>query len=128
MEILSSRILLRPTDLAQSQAFYRDILGLAVFREFGPPDAPGMVFFCGNGFLEVSGQAEAAQPGQTSLWMQVRDVATEYDRLSHEGVTVLREPRTEPWGLIEAWIADPDGMQIVLVQIPEDHPLRRDQR
>lgn len=128
MEVLSSRILLRPTDLAKTQAFYRDTLGLAVFREFGPPDHPGMVFFCGNGFLEVSGQAEAAQQSQTSLWMQVRNVADEYERLTDNGVTALREPRTEPWGLIEAWIADPDGLAIVLVQIPEDHPLRRDQR
>ena len=38
------------------------------------------------------------------------------------------EARQEFWGLIEMWIADPDGVPIVLVQIPEDHPLRIDQR
>lgn len=129
MEILSSRTLLRPQDRERTQAFYRDTLGLAVFRKFGPPDSPGMVFFCGNGLLEVSGQAdEATQTPQLSLWMQVRDVAAEYDRLARDGVTLLREPRTEFWGLIEAWIADPDGVQIVLVEIPHDHPLRQDQR
>lgn len=26
------------------------------------------------------------------------------------------------------WIADPDGVHIVLVEVPEDHPLRRDSR
>jgi hypothetical protein len=26
------------------------------------------------------------------------------------------------------WIEDPDGIRIVLVEIPADHPLRRDQR
>jgi hypothetical protein len=26
------------------------------------------------------------------------------------------------------WIPDPDGVRIVLVEIPEEHPLRRDQR
>jgi len=31
-------------------------------------------------------------------------------------------------GLIEMWIADPDGVRIVLVQVPDDHLLRRDQR
>jgi hypothetical protein len=41
---------------------------------------------------------------------------------------VLRDPRTEPWGLIEAWIADPEGVRIALVEVPPDHPLRRDQR
>jgi hypothetical protein len=30
--------------------------------------------------------------------------------------------------LLEMWIADPDGLRIVLVQIPENHPLRVDQR
>src|SRR5699024_3567937 len=56
MEILTSRTILRPADPAQTQAFYRDTLGLAIFREFGPPESPGMVFLCGNGLLEVSGQ------------------------------------------------------------------------
>jgi uncharacterized glyoxalase superfamily protein PhnB len=58
----------------------------------------------------------------------VRDVAAEVDRLAAAGVGVLREPRTEPWGLVEAWVADPDGVRIVLVEVPADHPLRRDQR
>jgi hypothetical protein len=26
------------------------------------------------------------------------------------------------------WIEDPDGIRIVLVEVPEDHPLRRDSR
>jgi hypothetical protein len=42
------------------------------------------------------------------------------------GVTVTREPRREPWGLVEMWITD--GVYIVLVEIPDDHPLRRDTR
>lgn len=103
MEILSSRTLVRPTDPARSQAFYGETLGLAVYRQFGPPDAPGVVYFCGNGLLEVSGHAApTVQPGHVCLWLQVRDVHTEYDRLVSRGVTGLRPPRTEPWGLIEA--------------------------
>jgi hypothetical protein len=42
MEVLSSRILLRPSDPERSRRFYRDILGLAVYREFGPPEDPGL--------------------------------------------------------------------------------------
>jgi hypothetical protein len=30
--------------------------------------------------------------------------------------------------LIEMWIEDPDGIRIALVEVPEDHPLRRDRR
>ncbi|GAB3691966.1 VOC family protein [Nocardiopsis oceani] len=128
MDILSSRVLLRPTDLLRSRDFYRDVLGLAVHREFGDPEAPGTVFFLGNGLLEVAGTSEPSGVPPLSLWVQVRDVEAEYARVTASGATGLREPKQEFWGLVEAWIADPDGVRIVLVQIPDDHPLRRDQR
>ncbi|WP_242382366.1 VOC family protein [Actinomadura luzonensis] len=130
MEVLSSRVLLRPRDPARSRRFYAETLGLAVYREFGPPEHPGTVFFLGQGFLELSGRhdGDGGSGAAVSLWLQVRDVAAEEERLRRAGVTVLREARTEPWGLIELWIADPDGHRLVLVEIPPDHPLRRDQR
>jgi catechol 2,3-dioxygenase-like lactoylglutathione lyase family enzyme len=128
VEVLSSRILLRPTDPARSHRYYRDTLGLAVYREFGSPEAPGVVFFLGNGLLEISGRVVDPPGEQVALWMQVRDVQAEHRRLVDLGVTILREPRREAWGLVELWIADPDGVRIVLVEIPDEHPLRRDQR
>ena len=127
MDVLSSRVLLRPADPARSRAFYGDVLGLAVYREFGPPEHPGVVFFLGNGLLELSGRSEEPPQG-VALWLQVRDIAAEHARLVAAGATVLRPPQPEPWGLVEMWIEDPDGIRIVLVEIPADHPLRRDQR
>jgi hypothetical protein len=62
------------------------------------------------------------------IWLQVRDVRAEQARLAAAGVPVIREPAVEPWGLIEMWIEDPDGFRIVLVEVPADHPLRRDPR
>jgi catechol 2,3-dioxygenase-like lactoylglutathione lyase family enzyme len=128
MEVLSSRILLRPSDPARSRRFYRDILGLAIYREFGPSEDPGLVFFLGQGFLELSGTSHHEQAGPLRIWLQVRNVRTECERLVAAGVTVTREPRREPWGLVEMWIEDPDGVPIVLVEVPTDHPLRRDPR
>jgi catechol 2,3-dioxygenase-like lactoylglutathione lyase family enzyme len=127
MEVLSSRILLRPTNPERSRRFYRDILGLAIYREFGPSDDPGLVFFAGQGLLEVSGTSHGSG-GLLRIWLQVRDVRAEHERLVAAGVTVIREPRREPWGLVEMWIEDPDGVRIVLVEVPGDHPLRRDPR
>ncbi|WP_155372917.1 VOC family protein [Catellatospora vulcania] len=128
MDVLSSRILLRPSDPAASRRFYREVLGLAVYREFGPPDDPGLVFFLGQGLLEVSGRADGGPAGPIRIWLQVRDLRAEHERLAALGVTIAREPRREPWGLDEMWIEDPDGVAIVLVEIPDDHPLRRDLR
>jgi predicted enzyme related to lactoylglutathione lyase len=128
VEVLSSRILLRPADLRRSRQFYLDILGLGIYREFGSPAEPGTVFFLGGGFLEVSGHAPGPPARSVQIWLQVRDVRAEHERLAAAGAHVLREPVAEPWGLTEMWIADPDGVRIVLVEVPADHPLRRDPR
>jgi predicted enzyme related to lactoylglutathione lyase len=127
VQVLAGRVLIRPTDPERSLAFYRDVLGLAVFREF----PGGTVFFLGGGYLEVSGRAAdtAGGPGEgTALWMQVRDLAAAHRELADRGATVLRQPRREPWGLDEMWIADPDGLRIAVVEVPPEHPMRRDPR
>jgi predicted enzyme related to lactoylglutathione lyase len=135
MEVLNGRVLLRPVDPERSRAFYRDALGLAVYREFGSGPTAGIVFFLGGGFLELSGQLDTADPqapaadtAQLALWLQVRDVSAAHHELAVRGVQILRPPRQEPWGLVEMWVSDPDGVRIVLVEVPADHPLRRDPR
>ena len=124
MEVLSSRVLLHPRDREVSTAFYRDVLGLAIHREF----PGGTVFVLGGGFLEVSGESVAGPSAATAVWLQVRDLAATAAELVGQGVQVLREPRRESWGLDEMWIADPDGLQLVIVEVPPDHPLRIDRR
>ncbi len=126
MEVLSSRVLLRPVDPEQSRAFYRDALGLAIYREFGDGPERGTVFFLGGGgLLELSGRADLPAGDAIALWVQVRDLAATHRELAERGVNVLREPRAEPWGLLEMWIADPDGVRIGVVEVPAEHPLRR---
>ena len=125
MEVLSSRVLLRPVDLDRSVRFYGDVLGLHVYREFGEGDQRGVVFFLGGGFLEVSGRASAGDRDHMALWLQVPDVAAEESRLRATGVTITEPARRMPWGLVELWIEDPDGLPIAVIEVPEDHPLRR---
>ena len=48
--------------------------------------------------------------------------------LASRGVELARPPALEPWGLVEAWVDDPDDVRIHLVEVPADHPLRRDAR
>ncbi|MFJ4828529.1 VOC family protein [Streptomyces sp. NPDC088747] len=124
VHVLSSRILLRPTDPERSRAFYGEKLGLAVYREFGTGPERGTVYFLGGGFLEVSGRSETTPSPALKLWLQVADAKAAHEELVAAGVDVLRPPVKEPWGLIEMWIADPDGTEVALVETPADHPLR----
>jgi Glyoxalase/Bleomycin resistance protein/Dioxygenase superfamily len=63
-----------------------------------------------------------------ALWIQVRDLAAEHQRLRAAGVEIVRASERERWGLLEMWIAGPDGVRIVLGEVPTQHPLRRDSR
>ncbi|MFE9609670.1 VOC family protein [Streptomyces sp. NPDC006012] len=124
VHVLSSRTLLRPTDPERSRVFYGEQLGLAVHREFGTGPERGTVYFLGGGFLEVSGRSRAVPSAAPQLWLQVEDVEAAHAELRAKGVEIVRAPVREPWGLIEMWITDPDGIKIVLVEVPADHPLR----
>lgn len=128
MEILSSRILIRAQDPACTLDFYKNTLGLQVYREFGPKQSPSQVFFLGGGFLEVSGQSNAPATDATRIWLQVADLEQTYARLLEYDVEIPKPPRTQPWGLLEMTALDPDGRELVFVQVPENHPLRRDNR
>ncbi|MFD0648665.1 VOC family protein [Streptomyces malaysiensis subsp. malaysiensis] len=124
VHVLSSRVLLRPMDPERSRAFYGEALGLEIYREFGTGPERGTVYFLGGGFLEVSGRSETPPAPGLQLWLQVADVAAAHKELTARRVEVLRPPKKEPWGLVEMWIADPDGVRIAVVEVPEDHPLR----
>src|SRR5512132_1484819 len=113
MYVLSSRILVRPSDLDRSRRFYRDVLGLAIYREFGPADDPGVVFFRGPGLPGLSGHTPGPAGHSVMIWIQLRDVHAGHARLAAAGIPIIRGPTTEPWGLTEMWIHDPDGVQIV---------------
>ena len=79
----------------------------------------------GGGLLELSRSAGRVTDDKLSLWLQIRDVDAEFARLSAEGVETVEAPVRQPWGLREARVRDPDGLMLVLVEIPPDHPMRR---
>ncbi|BBX74984.1 VOC family protein [Mycobacterium shinjukuense] len=130
MEILASRMLLRPADYQRSLSFYRDQIGLAIAREYGA----GTVFFAGQSLLELAGYPLQGDPDHSrgpfpgALWLQVRDIEATQAELAGRGVPITREARQEPWGLREMHVTDPDGITLIFVQVPEDHPLRVDTR
>ena len=122
MEILASRMLMRPADYRRSVEFYRDRIGLAVAREY----AGGTVFYAGQSLIELAGHGGPSAAG--SMWLQVRDGYATQDELVGRGVESARAAVREPWGLHEMHVCDPDGVTLIFVQFPDDHPLRRDTR
>src|SRR5713226_8906615 len=101
MEILSSRVLLRPQDLERSLRFYEDTLGLAVYREWGEGKTRGVVFFFGGGLLEVSSTSPEPPSDAVRLFLQVRDLHAVRERLAERGVPIEEQPEVKPWGLFE---------------------------
>jgi catechol 2,3-dioxygenase-like lactoylglutathione lyase family enzyme len=143
MEVVTSRTIVHPADIERSLAFYGEVLDLPVVREFGSGAARGVVFAAGGGLIEVvagagagHGQVDAdrtplrasGHDASIALWLQVRSAGGALADVESRGATVLRQPVLEPWGLVEAWIEDPDGLRIHLVEVPDDHPLRQDRR
>lgn len=127
MEVLAARVLLRPADLDAAIAFYEDGLGLARFREWGEPDHRGIVYFLGGGYLELTEGGADVPPAGVRLWLQVADAHAVRAELSERGIEIVEEPERKPWGLIELSVVDPDGLELVIIETPLDHPLRRRQ-
>ena len=76
MDVLSSRILLRPSVFEDAVRWYRDVLGLHVYREYGAAGrVTGVVFFLGGGFLELVGDSSSVSLGGGALWLQVASSA-----------------------------------------------------
>lgn len=129
LHVLRTRVLLAPRDFAASLRFYEEQLGLYRAREFGTAPFRGVVFHLGTCELELS---EAAGPGDpvagVRLWLQVPDLAVTIASLADAGVRPTEEAEHKPWGLYEATVTDPDGLPLVLIEVPADHPLRRDTR
>lgn len=105
-------------DLARCVAFYRDTLGLEVTES-----TPELASFHMNNvyflLMEVSAAAhmiseealdlKAAGGPRVLLAAGVEDVDAAYETLKAKGVTLLRPPTNQPWGLRTAYFADPEG-------------------
>ncbi len=105
-------------DLTRCVTFYRDTLGLQV-TESTPELASFQmenVYFL---LLEVSAAAHMIGEEANALKIEggprvllaagVEDVDAAYESLKARGVTWLRPPTNQPWGLRTAYFADPEG-------------------
>jgi catechol 2,3-dioxygenase-like lactoylglutathione lyase family enzyme len=105
-------------DLARCATFYRDTLGLQVATS----DADSVAFRLENQYvllLALPAAADLIRSEGTALSIEggprvllaagVGDVDAAYQGLVAKGVTFLRPPTNQPWGLRTAHFADPEG-------------------
>ena len=105
-------------DLARCLTFYRDTLGLQVQES----DSDSVSFQMENVYfllLEVSAAARLIGEEANALKIEgkprmllaagVEDVDSAYEALKAKGVTFLRPPTDQSWGLRTAHFADPEG-------------------
>ena len=128
MTILQTRIVIKPRAFEASVEFYEKGLGLCRAREWGRPPARGVVYFIGGGFLELVDSVAPEPVSGCSLWLQVPDLKTIAVHLEALGKAIDEAPELKPWGLRQMALRDPDGLRIILVEVPPEHPLRRDVR
>jgi len=105
-------------DLARCTTLYRDTLGLQVENS----DPNSVAFLMEDRYLlllEVSAAADLISSEVNALKIEggprvllaagVEDVDAAYEELKAKGVTFLRPPTDQPWGLRTAHFADPEG-------------------
>jgi catechol 2,3-dioxygenase-like lactoylglutathione lyase family enzyme len=114
MEILSSRVLLRPADLDRSRRFYRDVLGL---KEIAKPRTFSFValwFELGNQQLHLlrKDQPDTRSPRHFALRVIDVQAARSYFR---ERNSPIEETTLIP-GCDRFFVYDPDGNRIEIIQ------------
>lgn len=110
-------ISLQVRDLAASQAFYEQYLGL-VRSPAGPPHAvvfeTAPIAFAVRDVVPGVDLDAAPQPGVgAAIWLHATDVQEVHDALAADGHTIVAAPIDGPFGRTFTF-ADPDGYQITL--------------
>ncbi|MEP7762537.1 VOC family protein [Sanguibacter sp. 25GB23B1] len=110
-------ISLRVRDLAMSQAFYEQHLGL-VRSQAGPPHAvvfeTAPIAFALRDIAPGADLTSVTQPGiGVAIWLHATDVQAIHDSLLADGRTIVAAPVDGPFGRTFTF-ADPDGYHVTL--------------
>lgn len=117
-------------DMAQPLAFYE--LGIRKAFRLNYDDGSLMLVYlhvAGDRFIEVfpggSGVDLACRGSFMHLCLLTEDLLTTAETLRELGVAIDREPSTGLDTNLQAWIHDPDGNAIEIMQLSPDSPQRR---
>jgi lactoylglutathione lyase len=113
-------------NLEESVKFYTDKLGFKENRRFNPEKGVTIAFLRGDGdsMIELTEGLENLDPkikNQKGLFMvglEVSDMDKTTKELQNKGVKFTRGPIDTPNGTKIAFLKDPEGVQIELIQPP----------
>ena len=114
MTLLQPRFVLAVPDLAQSAAWYRDVLGFTI-HEIGDP---GWRFYIRDSVFIMAGECSDAMPprelGDHSYfaYILVDDIDSLYEEFAAKGAELLKPLRDEPWGMREFALRTIDGHRL----------------
>ncbi|EAZ85698.1 Lactoylglutathione lyase [Bacillus sp. B14905] len=120
-------IILYVNDFEKTMSFYKDILGLQIkmqqdtYVEFDT----GVTTLSINTRKSVKEEIGLDVPELTSstqtfeIAFVVEDVSATIEKLREQGVPIIKEPATKPWGQTVAYVADPDGHFIEICTLVE---------
>jgi len=91
-------------DVAEAQTYYRDRLGFE--NAWIWEDNFGAV---GSGHIEIFFFKQEGTIHPSSCYIFVEDADTWYDRFKQNGVTIVEDIRSTPWGMREFVIRDLNG-------------------
>ena len=120
MKLLMKYVILYVNDFEKTMDFYKGILGLPIkmqqdtYVEFDT-GAITLSINTRKDVKELTGLnvPEGSASTQTfEVGFVVEDVVATIETLRQQGVTVIKEPVTKPWGQTVAYVADPDGHYI----------------
>ncbi|WP_322905794.1 VOC family protein [Paenibacillus campi] len=117
MKLNMKYIILYVNDLEASLHFYRDLLGLSIkmqvdtYVEFetGATTLSLNTRTSVNELLNLGLTADMSATSTFEIGFVTEDVHGTMEQLRQQGVPIVREPETKPWGQTVAYVTDPDG-------------------
>ncbi|NLD60699.1 MAG: VOC family protein [Clostridiales bacterium] len=106
-------------DLAASEAFYREIVGLEVKRRMDGPSGPRIAFLGGEGSeveLIQSDKGEIEIGGDISLGFEVKSLEEKMAFLARKGIPLAAGPFQPNPHVRFFYILDPNGLRIQFVE------------
>ncbi|CAH2032679.1 VOC family protein [Trichlorobacter ammonificans] len=119
MSISMKNVVVFVTDLGRAKSFYADQLGLPLAGE----TQMLLEFFPATGTtlgiaLALQDEARKLVGRHSGITLRVSGIEKLCERLKGSGVTFVEDLEVSPWGKM-AVIADPDGNQFALVELPD---------